>query len=64
MSILSQIPEKFDGPASWLGSPINEYPSDDKQELKSSKGQRMMVDIEVDRFIEAMDVLEKLQKEH
>lgn len=37
---------------------------DTVKELKSSKGQRMMVDIEVDRFIEAMDVLEKLQKEN
>lgn len=37
---------------------------DTVKELKSSKGQKMMVDIEVDRFIEAMDVLEKLQKEN
>ena len=32
--------------------------------LKSSKGEKLMVDIEVDKFIEAMTVLEKLQKEN
>jgi len=32
--------------------------------LKSSKGKKMMVDIEVDKFIDAMTVLEKLQKEN
>jgi len=32
--------------------------------LKSSKGEKLMIDIEVDKFIEAMTVLEKLQKEN
>ncbi len=32
--------------------------------LKSSKGKKMMVDIEVDKFIDAMTVLEKLHKEN
>ena len=32
--------------------------------LKSSKGKKMMIDIEVDKFIDAMTVLEKLQKEN
>lgn len=32
--------------------------------LKSSKGRKMMIDIEVDKFIDAMTVLEKLQKEN
>lgn len=32
--------------------------------LKSSKGQKMMIDIEVDKFIDAMTVLEELQKEN
>lgn len=32
--------------------------------LKSSKGGKMMIDIEVDKFIDAMTVLEKLQKEN
>jgi ABC-type multidrug transport system ATPase subunit len=31
--------------------------------LKSSKGEKLMIDIEVDKFIEAIAVLEKLQKE-
>lgn len=37
---------------------------DTVKELKSSKGQKMMIDIEVDKFIDAMTVLEKLQKEN
>ena len=37
---------------------------DTVQALKSSKGQKMMIDIEVDKFIDAMTVLEKLQKEN
>jgi ABC-2 type transport system ATP-binding protein len=32
--------------------------------LKSSKGEKLMIDIEVNKFIEAMTVLEKLQKEN
>lgn len=32
--------------------------------LKSSKGQKMMVDIEVDKFIDALTVLESLKKEN
>lgn len=32
--------------------------------LKSSKGKKMMIDIEVDKFIDAMTVLEKLHKEN
>lgn len=32
--------------------------------LKSSKGEKLMIDVEVDKFIEAMTVLEKLQKEN
>jgi ABC-2 type transport system ATP-binding protein len=32
--------------------------------LKSSKGEKLMIDIEVDKFIDALAILEKLQKEN
>ena len=34
------------------------------KELKDSKGQKMIIDLEVDKFLEAMTVLEKLEKEN
>ena len=37
---------------------------DTVKELKASKGQKMIIDLEVDKFIEAMTVLEKLEKEN